>query len=68
MKQLHQPSMTDFAALKKDEKKNQPSCSLPNYERPRLICKGCLGELIRGSSWKGVDASGQVDPDNFYPV
>jgi hypothetical protein len=39
----------------------------PSYEPPHLQVLGPLGELICGSSWKGVDSNGQIDPENFYP-
>lgn len=37
------------------------------YHPPRLAQHGPLGALIRGSSWKGVDSVGALDPDSPYP-
>lgn len=68
MKHLDKQSLPLLTNLEQDKRENISPEPTPPYEPPRLLCQGCLGELIRGSSWKGVDASGQVDPDNYYPV
>lgn len=39
----------------------------PPYRRPRLLNHGSLGPLIRGSSWKGTDSIGELDPEQNYP-
>lgn len=68
MKHLDRKQNTQPIATNPDQPHRPPESKNTPYQRPRLINQGCLGEFIRGSSWKGVDASGQVDPDNYYPV
>lgn len=38
------------------------------YQPPLLLEHGSVGSLIHGASWKGVDSTGEIDPENAYPA
>lgn len=38
-----------------------------SYRPPHLRRHGCLGPLIRGTTWKGVDAVGELPEESGYP-